>query len=529
MKNLSIIISSILFLGLTALFPSCKKDDLDAPEFERMFAPGTFDTSLGQTEVKIDWKPSLYAEGTDVTYSVQLSTKDDFSTVDYSVETDTNSVVVTDQHIAIRTSYFVRIRTNGSDKASDSHWITAPATIRISGAQIIQPIASADLGAKTVTLRWTTPGAVTHFMIGATRYDISSSEATAGEKTITGLTPETEYTAVIYNNTLERGTRTFTTGADLPSGPNVVIVAQNDDLAGLISNAVNGNTFVLLRGTKYTSDVEINIPNGVSFTIWGQGGGAKPVLAFNGFKLPAVAGTIKFENIDITGYQNADATQAKRNYIFNQSTTSNTAEINFENCIIRNFVNTPLRLQSTNLITIGKFTVNRSIIYDIGDNGTTGNYAFIHSNVATGKVNNISITNNTFYKIGYSLILHNAAPSVSVIIENNTFYNVIGNGRYLIDYNAQTVGTFSFRNNIIGKTLSPANTARGIRYSGSNLVVTNSYKTNDAIFAGNLIPNIIDYSNTSAALFTAPDNGNFLIKDGGFAGKADSGDPRWRP
>jgi hypothetical protein len=134
----------------------------------------------------------------------------------------------------------------------------------------------------------------------------------------------------------------------------------------------------------------------------------------------------------------------------------------------------------------------------------TGNYSLINSNVATGKINNITLTNNTFSNIGYGLILHNAAPSVSVTVDNNTFYNVTGDTRYFIDYNAQTIsGGFSFKNNIVGKTLSPLGTGRGIR-SGTAPTVLNNYQTSDALFISNPIPSITTYANPSTTLFTAP-------------------------
>jgi hypothetical protein len=300
-------------------------------------------------------------------------------------------------------------------------------------------------------------------------------------------------------------------------------------LATMLQTAVTGTQFVLRKGTKYNTDNAVVIPNGVSFTIWGEPGGNKPILAFNGFTLPATAGTIRFENLDITGYQDADPTKTKRNYIFNQSTASITSEIIFENCILRNYVNTPMRIQGSAIITIDKFTVNKCIVFDVGDNGANGTYAFINSNVATGKINNISITNSTFYQIGLGLILHNLAPSQTVIINDNTFYNVIGNGRYFIDYNAQVISSsFMFQNNIVGKTLSPLASARGIR-AGTVPTVVNSYKTSDAIFAANAIPNIIDYNKTSAELFMNPASGDFTIKESGFPGRTNSGDPRWRP
>src|SRR5690606_25259159 len=146
-----------------------------------------------------------------------------------------------------------------------------------------------------------------------------------------------------------RGKQTFTTKADIPTGPNVIEVGTEDDLAALLAGPItNGTIFVLLQGSVYKTDNSITLPEGASFTIWGEDGPEKPVLAFNGITLPASAGTIKFENIDLTGYQNNDPGASKRNYIFNQSAASNTNEIIFENCIVRNFVNTPLRLQGSN-------------------------------------------------------------------------------------------------------------------------------------------------------------------------------------
>ncbi|RYZ50110.1 MAG: DUF5123 domain-containing protein, partial [Sphingobacteriales bacterium] len=170
---------------------------------------------------------------------------------------------------------------------------------------------------------------------------------------------------------------------------------------------------------------------------------------------------------------------------------------------------------------------NKCVAYDCGVTATTGSYAFVHNSVATSKINNIAITNSTLYRIGYSIILHNLAPSQSVLIENCTIDNSMGDTRYLVDYNAQLVGSFQINNTIIGKTLSAAGTARGIRV-GSAYTVVNSYQTADAVFSANPITGITNYAGNSTALFTDPSTGNYLIKDASFAGKSNSGDPRWR-
>lgn len=520
-----------LLLGCLALgITSCNKDDFETDfDLARQFTPTDVTILVQETQVQLKWSPSLFTTPGEVSYSVMLSTDSLFQSPGIiTKETDTAGITFDENEIVAKQRYFAMIKANGADGTADSKWGRTPA-FTMPGPQIFLAVATADLTPNSVTLRWRLPNPVTHIMLGTRRLDISTDEQVAGAKTIAGLTPSTSYTAEIFNSASSRGTVIFQTLSDLPFGPNVVYVTATDDLAAKIQAAVSGNIFVLLQGTKYDSGTSITFPAGISFTVWGQPGVNLPIVSFNGITLPATAGTIRFENIDFTGYPNNDPTQTKRGYIFNQGTITTTSEIIFENCTIRNFANSPMRIQGSSPITIDKFNVNNCIVYDIGNNGPTGSYAFIHSSVSTGKINNITISNSTFRTIAYSLILHNSASSASVVIENNTLNNVVGDNRYLIDYNAQLVPQFTFRNNIIGKTFSPANTANGIRYNGANLIVDNSYKTSESVMVTRPIPGIGAYSKPYTDLFTDPDNGNFRIKDATFSGVSTAGDPRWRP
>lgn len=528
-KKLNILLMGSLFILLMA---GCTKyNDWSTDDaHKRLFSPLTLTATVEGVIPTLKWKTTPGTKS----FTIELS-KDSLMFTNIVKTYETEGVVDADgggllfvvpDLLDASSRYSARIKGKGTG-ITESNWTIV--TFLTLTEQIMQSVDIADIEPKAVTLRWNTPNQVTHFMIGASRYDVTAPEAAAGVKKITGLTPKTTYTATLYNNASIRGTQTFATKADIPTGSNVIEVKSTDDLAAMLATSVPAGTiFVLLQGSLYKTDATITLPENSSFTIWGEDGPAKPVLAFNGITLPLNAGTIKFENVDITGYQDNNSSGTKRNYIFNQSTASNTEAIVFENCIVRNFVNTPFRLQGSNTITVNKLTFNKCISYDIGDNNSNGTYAFIHTNVATGKVNNIEITNSTIYKIGYGLILHNLAPSATVNISNCTFNNTIGNGRYFIDYNAQAVTTlFKFENNIFGKTLAQANTGRGVR-AGSTMIVNNSYQTSDATVSANPFPGITAYSKASTDLFTDPDNGNFLIKDNGFAGKSSSGDPRWR-
>jgi len=523
--------TAVLLIAIGLVVTSCRKmNEWEVDEsYSRLFRPSEVLASVDGVTAKLTFKGK---PGTNK-YIVELS-KDSLKftqiiktyTADAIKEASGYSFAIPDL-LDPNTQYSARIKgidvTGGKE---ESEW--AAVVFKTKTEQIMYPVELADLTTTTVKLKWKAPNQVSHIMIGATKYNISAQEMALGEKLITGLIPATAYTAVLYFNTSIRGANGFTTISTLPTGPNVINVGPADDLAAMIQTAANGTIFVVLQGSVYNSETAVVIPTGVSLTIFGQDGLNKPIIAFNGITLSASTGTLKFENIDFTGYASGDPTKAKRNYIFNQGAANTTAEINFENCTIRNFVNTPMRLQSANVITIDKFTINKCLVYDIGDNNTNGTYAFINTNGATnGRINNISIKNSTFYKIGLGLIIHNTTPSLSLNIENCTFNNTTGNGRIFIDYNTQTIGAFTFNNNIFGKTLSPALSAKGIRYAGTNLVVNNSYTTSDAILTGNTFA-ATAYSGSSTQLFANPDNGNFQIIDNAFAGKATAGDPRWR-
>lgn len=524
---LSIILACLLFTGLN----SCKKynDWKEDDSHSRLFSPVAFSATAEVIKVTLKWRNMPGTNG----YTIELS--EDSLVFANIVKTysggatkdaDGYSFVIPDI-LKSNTRYSARIKgrdTTGS--VAESIWSVV--SFRTGTEQIMTPLTPANIAISSVTLSWTVPNDVTHFMIGANRYDITATEKAAGTKTITGLTGGTQYTAELYYNGIVRGRQTFKTYAPNPSGPNVITVSAQADLPALIAAAVSGTTLIIPRGAVYSYTDAVTLPAGADITFWGEDGPAKPVLALNGVTLSATAGNVKFANLDLTGYEQNNSSLTKRNYIFNQGTANTTTSVIFDNCIVRNFANSPFRLQGSAAITIGKLAFNNCIIYDIGDNAGTGTYALVHNSVATAKINAIELTGSTAYKIGYSVILHSASPSQSVLIDNCTFNNTVGNTRYFIDYNAQSAGTFTIRNTIIGQTLSSAASARGIR-SANAPTVTNSFKTSDAVFAANPIANISDYSKLSTDLFTDPANANFLIKDKSFTAASTTGDPRWRP
>ncbi len=528
--------SVIVVATVAGLWVGCRKIDTPASFIpERVFTPTNIAVEGGETSARVSWNASLFSQGQHVTYKVELYDNQSFTGAPaYTVETDTIFITVTDADIAVRINYWARVKANATANSAESAgWAASTGSFRLTGEQFFLPVLTDYITDVSVQLRWRTNPDLTKIVLTPTgggsviEQTLSPADISAEEKMITGLAPSTNYTAEIFKETASKGIISFTTKSSTPTGANVINVGATDDLAALLAAAAPNTTFVLPQGALYGADDEVILPADASFTVWGEYGPNRPVIAFNGFRLPTVAGNIRFENIDFTGYQNNDPGGTRRNYIFNQSAANTTESVEFENCIIRNLTNTPFRLQGSNGQTINDLVFNKCTVYDIGDNGANGTYAFIHTNVAAGRINNIKITNSTLSKVGYSIILHNAAPSQSVLIEDCTFDNVVGDGRYFIDYNAQSAGSIQLTNIIIGKSLSPAGTARGIR-SPTAPNASNSFEVVNTGFSANTIPGIILYGGANTDLFTDPANRDFLIKDANFAGKSTSGDPRWR-
>jgi hypothetical protein len=245
---------------------------------------------------------------------------------------------------------------------------------------------------------------------------------------------------------------------------------------------------------------------------------------------------IRFENVEISGYYGGGTSGVKYAYMVNQSTACEVGEFSFTNCIIRNFGNTPFRLQNaTGTKKIENLIFNGCTIFDIGYASV---YAIVNSNVVTGIIDNISFKNSTVYNYAGSLILHTSIGSNSVLVENCTLNEITTSGtgtsiRYIIDYNAQTVANgIIVRNCIFGSTPRPY--TAGIRASTSTTSTislsyyTSDYSDNNGTTPYSIMGSLIAYPGASGALFESPLTGNFKIKDAGFAGKSTAGALKWR-
>ncbi len=534
--------SRLFFIGGVILFSilSCNKVnqwDIDNSH-NRLFSPVNLTASVSGVTVTLKWN-NMPATNK---YIVELS-QDSLLFTNMVARYEGSATKETDGYsfvlpIALSqlTQYSARIKSIDTTGSVDSSkWTTV--AFKTQTEQLMLP--STNLEATGVTLNWTAPNQVTHFMIGNARFDITPAESAAGSKTITGLLPKTAYSVTLYNGTNIRGTQSFTTTALIPTGPNVRRLdptnpsCLKDSILAL--QAGENILFVAMQGSQYDlGGATVTIPNGASFTIWGEEGPNRPVitggtgLTSQWFNLNTTNGIIKFENVVLDG---ANSGGTKATYLFNQTPASSTSKIVFENSVIRNFGTTIFRIQGSNTIVVDSLIINNCLAY----NTTTTNYALIHASGASGsKVNNIKITNSTFYKhgslatAGKGLILHDKSGNTSTVIDHCTFYDYqSGASNHFISFSGSFESSFTITNCIIANAAA----ANGFLAKSASITGMNkngTYMLSDVTFTSNPIGSVS--SETSAALFNNPDAGDFTFKAGHGGDFGSAGDlQRQRP
>jgi hypothetical protein len=530
-KILPLILIVVLLVG-------CEKDtEIEEPNLPRMFTPVGQLITVGETQVKFQWNPSLFSVGKEVQYTLQISKDSTFpGTPDYSITTDTTFVIVTDAQISIRQKYFARIKANPVGNSAESNWYVSAGFI-MNGEQIFKvPVAESDIIDNAVILRWTTTPGVTKIVMtpsGGAPFDvvITAADNTAGFKLIGGLLGSKTYSAEIFAGTKSKGLLSFTTKATI-TGANIIdlrgITGRPSVLADTLPIIPSGSIVILKRGLTYNFTAATSLNKSVTIL---SGSDFIPDLAsiFMGsnFNLTANAAIDSLVFKDVNMY--SDDYAAK--YIFNINTVGTIGKVRFENVRGHKFRGL-FRIQTGGAgAQVNDLTIVNCVIDSLRD------FSLVNTN-NSNKVANITVSNTTLYNCR-KVIDHRSAGSNSIKFTNCSFYNLPGGGAaggvggfYFID-----LGTFNsatpivIQNCIFAKTWDEGlgNDARGIQAGAATTVsVANSYQASDFISTNALYQiSLTPYSGTSTALYVDPANGNFRIKDNAFPGKGNSGDPRW--
>ena len=511
----------ILILG------ACKKTE--TLEEVRLFRPVTKDALLSEGNwIKASWHPIKEAQS----YTAQLS-RDTFRTIIKSVTLDTNVYMF--DNLDWDKLYQVQVRANATDTVFNSGMSNLGSIKTARFPTILNIPGPSELTDEAVKVSWTNGGAaVTSIKIlkasdssVVTTEALTPTDVTNQYKIISGLSSATAYIIFLYSGTSVRGWADFTTNAPL-SGIIIDlrgIIGRPSVLVDTIPIIPSGSTVLLKRGQTYNVPTALGLSKAITITSGDDLAVPEPaniyITSNFNFTAGSVIDYIDFKNVSLK----SDSYDSR--YVFNTTASATVGRISFENCKVEIFRGV-VRLQS-GTTTVSNFVIKNCIVDSVKD------YAVLTAGVATTKVDNISITNSTFYKLVKFISSTTAgSTSSSVLIENCTFNEAPqgGGSNYLIDYNTNNVTNgIQIRNCILGmaKYGGASMQVRGVRYNtGSTADGTGSYGTSDYLVSANPIQNITPYARPSTDIFTDPFNGNFKIKDTNFPGKSNSGDPRWR-
>src|SRR5215217_3060796 len=144
---------AVVFLAGLILF-SCKKKENELDPMREFMTSGAISITSGATNAVISWKEAVNTDSSSSTYTVEVSQDSTFATgAQFSYVVPGTTVTVTDTQLLIRTSYYVRVKTNGSTPALDSKWVYSK-KFSLTGEQIFMVVKDAEVKHNSVILRW---------------------------------------------------------------------------------------------------------------------------------------------------------------------------------------------------------------------------------------------------------------------------------------------------------------------------------------------------------------------------------------
>lgn len=517
------LVAAFLVVALTASCDSYNESLLDGIGNTRVFSPVDVTAKIrNQTTVELNWTVNEAVDH----YVIEFSADDpNFSTIFKTVEV-TGAELPVQVALEGETLYSIRVKGVSSSGLEDSKWTVT--TANTLSEQLFLAIQDTDIASKAITLRWVAGSNVTKIVLtpGDITYIITAEEKAAGMATITGLSPETNYQANLFNGTKKRGSTTFTTGIDIGDG---ILVREGDDLLVAIANASSGDKLFLepgdyksvaADGTTPSTDIILN----KTITISGVPGLEKPVLHY---KITANAGTnnISLLNLilDGTGLENASVVTVSA------SAVSTFGDILISGCEIHDFTRALLNAGSAGGSKIASFTTENCKVTNVN---TNNGVEFI--NVRTAYVANVVLKNSTFNNCSVSrdFIRMDAATGLTgtgltskVLVESCTINapGMIASNRFM--YVRFASNECTVKNTLFSNTAAIYSSNQ----AGTTLpAFSNNNYFNSPNFKDTTIPsNKVDASGTTLDPgFTNAAGGDFTISNQTLIDNK-VGDPRW--
>ena len=517
----------ILFVLLvSASLTACEKNE--TPEPVRLFRPPSGQLSTLNNTIVVNWQDIKGA----ASYILQVS-RDTFRTIDYSFNLDTNAFVV--PNLRWNQLYQLQVKAIAEDTSLNSGW-SSLGGIKIPkfAAWIHEEPTSNQSTDEAIKVNWRSGGdAVTSIKVLKAsdsslvkEVPLDNTDNTNKYKIISGLSGSTSYVVFLYSGTTDRGWENYTTKTPL-AGTLIDlrnITGRPSVLSDTIPSIPSGSIVLLKRGNTYNISSSVSLSKSIMITNGDDLLVPEPATLFFTSNFNFVAGST-IDSIVFKGLTLRSDNYGSR-YVFNTTNGATVGSMKFLNSRIEIFRGI-VRLQS-GATTVNNFIVDNCILDSLS------NYGVLTVDNISCKTDNISITNSTIYKAEKVITsTKQTAGSVSVRLENCTLNETVTGTNAYIDYGSTNVSAgITVANCIFGVAKAGGTVIRDIKAGTSTSVnASNNYRTSDYISAGsaNDLPNVMTYTKPSTQLWQDPVNGNFKIIDNAFPGKANSGDPRWRP
>ena len=526
MKIINNISKYLLGLATIITVSSCsdQMDEITSLILDRNYAPVELTAKVvNKTNVKLTWVKSNADS-----YTIEVFQDDSLTFAGTPVKTITNiqasDIPYTVNSLQGETNYSFRVKAVTKDDASrDSKWSTA--YVETEAENILSAVnEETDITATTVTLNW--PAGQTATSIVATNNDsfasnvithtITADEIAAGKATISGLTPETNYTIKLYNTTKTRGTVKVKTAIDLGGA---TLVKAGSDLKTCIDNANDGDVLALMPGTYPINTIDGNMPLNKNIAIKSVRSYDKAIIQ-GGFQLSNGA-ALSLTQLVLDGNNNTTI-----KYVADYKTAGKFGDLTIEGCDVKGYTGGVYYVNIAADIT--NLKINNSIIHNIS---TASDFM----DCRLGAIHNLTFTNNTVYAISCRDFFRydnkaSSFPGVTpyINVDHNTL-DGLGSVNKGVFYVRFTGTSIAFTNNIVSNSTglfckfaptSIPNFSGNNYYNSPNFVEATDDKTNVGITV---------YDNTGTSYnpsYADYANHDFTVKSEDLK-SSKTGDPRW--
>lgn len=512
MKKIFIIKGLLATLLLTVLVSSCtgySEDLLDVLDVNRVFSPISLTAKVrNQTTVELNWTTRDNVDH----YTVEIGADDpDFTTIFKTLQVAGTELPL---QVALEgeTIYSIRVKAVSAVGLEDSKWSVVTATTL--SEQLLLATIDGDVQAKQATFRWAPNSSVTKIVLtpGTITHVITAQEKAAGVATVTGLTAETKYSAILYNNTKKRGFSSFETGIDIGTG---ILVKTTDDLFKKIADAKAGDVLVLEAGdfTAQTGSITLD----KSITIRGLKSYSRPLLKVN-FSIATGATDVSLIDLNLNGGKTL--TDVVR---FTDATSYGSLLIS--GCDIhdfdKSFIGSDVAAAKVNTIT-----VENSVVSNIITNG--GDFidfrkTFVGEVTLKNSTFNNCAPDRDFFRIDAGT-LSGTGLTTKILVDSSTFYKVSNTSGKRFLYVRFNANILTVRNSLFAETVAI--------YSNQTTTSDPSFLKNNYFNATGLHTTNIKYDNSTSYTTINPGfenaaTGNFKITNQALIDNK-IGDPQWR-